>query len=318
MVLLRVGEEVLGDRAVARLLDQARRRDPATEIVTLEAATYESHQLDQLTSPSLFGEPRLVQVPALEQMTDALLADLLAYLPRAEPDVVVLLRHNGGQRGKKLLDAVAASPYPVVTIPAVKSARDKADLLVAEARRAGRRIEPDAVGALVDAMGSDLRELLGALSQLVADTDGPITAAAVHTYYAGRFEATGFTVADAAAAGNVAKAVTALRHAIATGTDPVPIVAALAMKIRQLARVAASGGRNLSPRDLGMAPWQAERARRELAGWSDDALAYAIQAVAKADADVKGGARDQVHAVERAVLAICNARHGRIPRAALA
>lgn len=318
MVLLRVGEEVLGDRAVARLLDQARRRDPATEIVTLEAATYESHQLDQLTSPSLFGEPRLVQVPALEQMADALLADLLAYLPRAEPDVVVLLRHNGGQRGKKLLDAVAASPYPVATIPAVKSARDKADLLVAEARRAGRRIEPDAVGALVDAMGSDLRELLGALSQLVADTDGPITAAAVHTYYAGRFEATGFTVADAAAAGNVARAVTALRHAIATGTDPVPIVAALAMKIRQLARVAASGGRNLSPRDLGMAPWQAERARRELAGWSDDALAYAIQAVAKADADVKGGARDQVHAVERAVLAICNARHGRIPRAALA
>lgn len=63
-----------------------------------------------------------------------------------------------------------------------------------------------------------------------------------------------------------------------------------------------------------MAPWQVDRARRELAGWSDDALAYAIQAVARADAEVKGASRDPVHAVERAVLAICNARHGRIPR----
>lgn len=312
MVLLRVGEEVLGDRAVSRLLSQAREKDPATEVTTVEAAAYQSRQLDQLVSPSLFGEPRVVLVPDLEQMSDALATDLLAYLPVADPDVVVLLRHNGGQRGRKVLEAVEASPYPVVRIEAVRSARDKADLVTAEARRAGRRIDAEAVGALVDAMGSDLRELLAAVSQLVADTQGTITLEAVGTYYAGRFEATGFTVADAAAAGNVAKAVTALRHAVATGTDPVPIVAALALKVRQLARVAASGGRGLSPKDLGMAPWQVERARRELSGWSDDALAYAIEAVAKADADVKGGARDQVHAVERAVLAICNARHGRL------
>ena len=285
IILIRAGEEVLADRAVARVLSLARQKDPTTEVVRLEAATYESHQLDALVSPSLFGEPKLVHVPALEQMSDALLADLLAYASHADPDVVVLLRHNGGQRGKKLLDALAASPYPVVTIEAVKSPKDKAALVTADVRAAGRRIETEAVGALVDALGSDLRELLSAVDQLVADVEG-----------------------------NVAKAVTALRHAIATGTEPVPLVAALAMKIRQLARVAASGGRQMSPRDLGMAPWQVDRARRELAGWSDDALAYAIQAVARADAEVKGASRDPVHAVERAVLAICNARHGRIPR----
>ncbi|ETJ40972.1 DNA polymerase III, delta subunit, partial [human gut metagenome] len=49
---------------------------------------------------------------------------------------------------------------------------------------------------------SDL-ELLSAVDQLVADVEGTITVEAVNTYYA-------------AAAGNVAKAVTALRHAIAT------------------------------------------------------------------------------------------------------
>ena len=309
LVLSRAGEELRADRAGTRLLSQARRKDPSTEISTIEAAAYESHQLDTLVSPSLFGEPKLVLVPALEQMNDALLADLLSYVSAPDPGVVVLLRHNGGQRGRRLLDALAESPYPVVTIGAVKSARDKAALVGSDVRRAGRRMEPEAVGALVDALGSDLRELCSAVDQLVADTRGTITLQAVNTYYAGRFEATGFTVADAAAAGNVAKAITALRHAIATGTEPVPIVAALAMKIRQLARVAAAGGRRgVGPKELGMAPWQVDRARRELSGWSDDALAAAIVAVARADAEVKGESRDPVHAVERAVLTICRAR----------
>lgn len=309
VVLVRAGEELLAERAVNRLLALARQKDPSTEISRIEAATYEPHQLDTLVSPSLFGEPKLVLVPALEQMNDALLTDLLAYVPRADPDVVLLLRHNGGQRGKRLLEAIAASPYPVVTCQAVKYAKDKAALVSADVRRARRRIEPAAVGALVDALGSDLRELCAAVDQLIADTRGTITLAQVNTYYAGRFEATGFTVADAAVVGNVSRAITALRHAVATGTDPVPIVGALAAKIRQLARLAAIGGRrDMNPSDIGMSPWQVKRAREDLAGWSDDALAAAIIAIAQADAEIKGGSRDPVHAAERAVLAVCSAR----------
>lgn len=309
IVLVRGGEAVLADRAVSRLLAQARQVDPTTEVTRVEAAAYEPHQLDALVSPSLFGEPRLVLVPELEQMNDALQADLLAYLPRADPEVSLILRHNGGQRGKKLLDAFKASPYPVVTCDPVRSAKDKAALVTADVRRARRSIEPAAVGALVDALGSDLRELCAAVDQLLADTQGQVTAEQVRTYYAGRIEATGFSVADAAVAGNVSGAITCLRHAVATGTDPVQVVSALAMKIRQLARVAALSGRpGGGGRNLGMAPWQVDRARRELAGWNDDALADAIVAVAKADVAVKGGSRDSVYAVERAVLDICSAR----------
>jgi DNA polymerase-3 subunit delta len=54
-----------------------------------------------------------------------------------------------------------------------------------------------------------------------------------------------------------------------------------------------------------MAPWQADRARKELANWTPDGIARAIQAVAQADAEVKGQGRDPVFAVERAVLVIC-------------
>ncbi len=172
IVLIRAGEEVLADRTVTSLLSQARAKDPTTEVTRLEAATYEPHQLDTLVSPSLFGEPRLVYVPALEQMTDALLADLLAYVEAADPEVSVILRHNGGQRGKRLLDAIRSSPYPTVQCDAIKNAKDKSSLVVADVRRAGRSIAPEAVGALVDALGSDVRELCSAVDQLLADTPG--------------------------------------------------------------------------------------------------------------------------------------------------
>lgn len=70
------------------------------------------------------------------------------------------------------------------------------------------------------------------------------------------------------------------------------------------------GRGGIAAKDLGLAPWQVDRARRELAGWTPEGLATAISAVAQADAEVKGAGRDPVFAVERAVLTIARA-HGR-------
>lgn len=249
-------------------------------------------------------------VRGVEAAADAFLDDALAYVRSPEPDVTLVLRHAGGTRGKRLLDAVAGAGYPVVACEPLKRDGDKAEFLVGEFRRAGRRVDPDAVRALLDAAGSDLGELVAACAQLVADTTGTVTPAAVHRYHGGRVEATGFAVADAAVAGQGAEAIRLLRHALATGVDPVPLVAALAMKLRTLAKVAAARGRGLDPvRDLGLVSWQVDRARRELKGWSPEGLAAAISAVATADAEVKGAARDPEFAVERAVLRVA-AAHG--------
>lgn len=306
VVLIRSGEAVLADRAQAELLRQARRSDPQVEITNLDAATYEAGHLQVVTSPSLFGEARLVLVRELELLNDALLTDLLAYLAAPADDVWVVLRHNGGLRGKKLLDA-AQKQAVVVACEAVKNAKDKAAFVRADVAAAKRKMDPEAVGALVDALGSDLRELAAATSQLLADTapTRPVSLADVQRYYAGRIEATGFSVADAAVAGRRAQALKLLRHALATGTDPVPLVAALAMKVRALAKVSAGPGR--SAKELGMAPWQIDKARRELSAWTQAGLATAIRACAAADAEVKGASRDPVFAVERAVLRICDA-----------
>ncbi|GAA1642264.1 DNA polymerase III subunit delta [Georgenia ruanii] len=311
VVLVRGTEGLLADRAVDRLLDQARAIDANVEVTRLEAAAYEHGQLEMVASPSLFGERRCVVVEGAEAMTDALLDDALVYLRAAPDDVWLVVRHNGGTRGKKLLDAVAAAGYPVVACEQVKRDGDKADFVRADFKRARRRIDADAVQALVEAVGADLRELGAATTQLLADTTGVVTAEVVQRYYGGRVEATGFKVADAAVAGHAGDAVTLLRHAVATGTGPVPLVAALAMKLRTLAKVAATRGRSgVSAGELGLAPWQIDRARKELDGWTPEGLAAAITAVAAADAEVKGQGRDPVFAVERAVLKVA-AAHGR-------
>lgn len=308
VVLVSGAEGLLAERAVGLVLDQARERHGEIEVSELDASGYEPGALEVLASPSLFGEPRVVVVDKVEACNDAFLSDAIGYLERAEDDVVLVLRHGGGVRGKKLLDAVRSGGHPVVVCDVIKKDSDKTAFVTDELRRAGRRADAGGVRALVEAVGSDLRELASAVAQLVADTTGTIGAPVVERYYAGRIEATGFRVADAAIAGDIAGAVSLLRHALATGVDPVPLVAALAAKLRTLAKVAATRGRGgVSAGDLGLAPWQVERAQRDLKRWTPETLAFAISAVAQADAEVKGESRDPQFAIERAVLRVAEA-----------
>lgn len=315
VVLVRGAEPVLADRAVSRLTELAREHaraqgDDDVEHTVVDAVGYEPGQLEMLASPSLFGEHRHIVITGVESAPDALITDGLTYLQSAPDelgDVSLVLRHEKGTRGKKLLDVIAKR-YPVVTCEPIKRDSDKAAFVAAEFRDAGRRATTAAVQALVEAVGSDLRELASAAQQLIADTTGTISPEVVDRYYGGRVEATGFRVADAAIAGEQSAALTLLRHALSTGVDPVPLVAVLAVKVRTLAKVAASRGRGASPGDLGLAPWQIDRARRELRGWSPESLAVAIAAVADADAQVKGEGRDPQYAVERAVLTVAQAR----------
>ena len=155
-----------------------------------------------------------------------------------------------------------------------------------------------------------MRELAAACAQLVADTEGTITDSVVDTYHGGKVEATGFRVADAVVAGQTGDALRLLRHAIGTGVDPVPIVAVIAMQLRQLIKVGAAGrgSSNQLASSLGMAPWQVDKARRSVGHWSPEGLAVAVQAIAAADAEVKGGGKDPVYAVERAILTVTRAR----------
>src|SRR6478609_9726886 len=308
LVLVSGPEEIGAERAIAGIRDYLRAEDPALEVSDIRADDYAPGTLLSLTSPSLFGEPRLVRVSGVEKCSDAFLQEAIGYLEHPQEGATVILRHTGASvRGKKLLDALRGGSGGGIEIacPAIKRDGDRFDFAAGEFRTAKKRIAPPALRSLVSAFSDDLTELAGACQQLIADVPGDITEQIVERYYGGRVETSAFAVADTAIAGRYGEALISLRHALASGADPVPLVAAVAMKLRSMARVAGTreSSAALAAR-LGMKDWQVDRARRDLVGWSESTLGLAIQAAARADAEVKGASRDPVFSLERLVTVI--------------
>lgn len=299
-------EEFLAGRAIRMIRETLKGQDDALEIHEIEASDYSAGTLLNLTSPSLFAEPRLLIIRGLERCSDDLIADGIAYLEHPTADTTVVLRHNGSSvRGKKLVDAIRVSSHATeINCAEIKKDADRVSFVQAEFAHANRKIAPAAVRALLDAFADDIAELASACNQLLMDSSETISESVVDRYYGGRVETNAFKVADAALAGKSGEALSLLRHAIATGADPVPLVAAISMKIRQLAKI--FGNRSASPQSLGMAPWQVDRARKDLVGWTDDGLANAVSAMAIADAAAKGAERDPIYALEKVIHLISN------------
>jgi DNA polymerase-3 subunit delta len=197
---------------------------------------------------------------------------------------------------------------PKITRPAEREA-----FVRNEVRQAGGRTDANAVAALIDAVGSDLRELASAAAQLVADAGGKVDEEAVRRYHRGRADVTGFAVAEKAVAGDRAAALEAMRWATQIGVPHVLVADALADAVRTIARVSAAGRGNPNQMagELGMPPWKIRKAQGQARGWAPAGLADAMAIVARVNAEVKGAAADPTYALERAVLDLATARDKR-------
>ncbi len=225
IVLVSGPEEVCAERAIAGIRDFLRAEDPSLEVTDLRADDYEVGTLLAVTSPSLFGEPRLVRVTGVEKCSDAFLAEAVSYLSFPQDGATVVLRHTGATvRGKKLLDAVRAGDGGGIEIacPAIKRDSERFDFAAGEFSTARKRVAPAALRTLVSAFADDLTELAAACQQLISDVPGDVTEQIVERYYGGRVEISAFAVADTAIAGRYGDALISLRHALASGADPVP------------------------------------------------------------------------------------------------
>lgn len=315
VVLISGPEQFLADRAERSIRAMLRSNETALEIHDVDAASYGKGELFTLASPSLFAEPRLIRVDAVEKASDAFLEDAKHYLSQPAEGTTLILRHAGGQRGKALLDAVRGDAGTSigaleVVCAEIKKDSDRLGFAQAEFRRLEAQIAPTALRALVAAYQGGLGELAGAIEQLVSDVGNRLTEADVERSTEGRVEAGAFKVADAATAGRAAEALVLLRQSLSTGTDKIPMLAALNMKVRAMARVyGARGSSGELASEFGMAPWQVERAQRETRGWTEADLARAIDLAAETELALKGGSKDPEYALERYVLFI--ARRGR-------
>ncbi|HZE66515.1 MAG TPA: DNA polymerase III subunit delta [Sporichthyaceae bacterium] len=304
-------EELLADRAVAGARRMVRAADPEADVHDLAPAAITPGALDELTAPSLFAQRLLVIIRNAHDLPAAVMGEVEALIVDPPEDVSVVLVHSGGAKGKALVEAARKAGAVLIDCPEIRKPADKLTFVNAEFRAAGRRIGADGAKALLDAVGGDLRELAAACAQLIADTDGVVDADTVHRYYAGRADVTSFAVADLAVSGQTVDALVQLRWALSAGVEPVLITAALAMGLRSIAKLGGAP-RGLRPadlaRELGMPPWKIDRVRAQLRGWDGEGIARAMNAVAVADAAVKGGAVSAGYALEKALVGVAEAR----------
>ena len=312
LVLLVGDEELLVDRAISAVAAAARRSDPTVAETQLSGAELDGPELHEMLGPSLFGEARLLVLRAAQDVRTAATAVLGPYLQSPADGSLIVLQHAGGAKGKALLDLARKAKPLEIGCARLTRPDERAEFLRAEVKRCGGRITPDAVAAILDAVGSDLRELAAVAAQLVSDSGGDVGVDIVRAFHRGRAEVSGFAVSDLAVAGRSGPALEALRFALSVGVPHVVIADALAEGVRSVARVASAGrgDQYTLARKLGMPPWKVKRASSQARGWTEGGLREALGVVATLNADVKGAAADPAFALELAVRRIGAARAG--------
>jgi DNA polymerase-3 subunit delta len=307
--LLLGSEAALADRALVRLIAQMKEEN--AEVTSLIAPEVLAGDIVDALAPSLFSERRALVLRDLQDLPVENHVEITRFLADPDPTITVIFIHKGGVKGKALLDQIKKANTQIIACDALKKESEKQEFVRHLFLDVGRKATPGAVTALIGAVGTDLRELTAASSQIASDTVGVIDEAMVDKYHQGRIETTGFDVADAALDGDVSRALLTLRNALDSGTDPVMVTSAIASALRGLAKVSGAnrGSKSFELAGvLGMAPWQIDKARRQLSSWSQAGIAKAVGAIARADAQVKGAAVDPIYALERAVTEIARSR----------
>jgi DNA polymerase III subunit delta len=333
LTLLVGSESFLVTRAISRIIAAARASEPQVEQREVDAlAPSAVGELQSALSPSLFGESAVVVVRGIADAPDAVLSTLLAGTGSLADGLWVVVEHSAG-RSKAAgasLSALRALDPPrgvrEVACGEVKRGRETRDLLVGEARAAGRRLTTDAVDALVLALGSEVSLLVGALEQLMSDSEeDPIDAAVVTGVFSGVGEVSGFQLADSVWDGQGLVGLQRLRWGLASQDISVAgAVGSLAAGLRGMTRVGEAPG-GLPEAEVakraGVPPFKVRTLREAYRGWTARQLADAVVQLADVDAAVKGGLRpgealdpaQKVHALEDFIVrttCLSDERHG--------
>src|SRR5262249_33615845 len=161
-------EELLVERAVARLAaaSAAGQAGAGESPFPARSGVHEvaggalgPGDLASLTAPSLFGGDCLVVIRDAQNARKDVTEALTRLAADPPPGVRLVVTHAGGAKGKALLAGLAGNGARVFEYPRVTRVSDRMDFVREEFRAAGRTVDDGGVRALIDALGSDLREI---------------------------------------------------------------------------------------------------------------------------------------------------------------
>ena len=292
-VLLLWGEDafLLREAALAALGDVR-----ASEV---DAAEWQGGELQDLATPSLFGDPRGLLVTDCRALPKDAMAELAAYLAAPDPQAPLILACTTAERGKPPA-ALLKLVEPVGQARQVKV--DRKDLepwLVQRAKATGLDLTAPAARALVETLGEDAGALAGAVQQLAGAFAGQrVGPAQVREQFRGLGEQKTWDLCDKAFGKDLPGAIRALRSIEEGGDDALMILGGIASRLRDLIRVRALPDR-MPPAQLAKEAglrfdWQARRYQQQARNFSMAELVTIHRRLTEADRELKSGAQADV------------------------
>ena len=299
------GNEFLSQKTVKDCINSALKRFPDAQVVSLDAAHAGKNELMQASSPSLLSDKTILFVDNIQNASESA-GDFLTVLAKQSAeetcDTILICRKAAGIKGKRLFDRLKKAGAAVESVTDLKKAKDRLNFVFQCFENRKRRVNAEAAQLLVSVLGEDIGQLYAMCCQLCFDFDeNPVSLKTVESFMTAYPSVTGFNIADRAMAGDSAGAIAQARTAVKTGTAPVAIIAALAMNLRLSAQAAALHSGALSRSEIKSAPWQLEKAQRNLRGWNSETMSYAVRTLAWADEQNKAGKTDSMTALEYAI-----------------
>ncbi|HEY6567913.1 MAG TPA: DNA polymerase III subunit delta [Actinomycetota bacterium] len=268
----------------------------ATEV---DAAEWEGSELQDLATPSLFGEPRALLVTDARSLTKDTLAALTTYLEAPDPDATLIICCQVAERGKvpaalgKLVKNVG------VTTSVAIQRKELEPWVAGRAKGLGLDMGVPGARALVEILGEEPGQLVAALQQLASAFPGQkITPQLVAKQFRGLGEQKAWDLCDKAFSKDLPGAIRSLRSIEEGGDDALKTLGAIASRLRDLIKVRALPERT-PPAQAAKAAglrfeWQGRRYQQQARNFSMARLLVLHERVTEADRALKSGATGDI------------------------
>ncbi len=305
-VVISGSEPFLVTRALDERLAQVRKERQDVEILTYDASELVDHPFTTLIGGSLFNPSTALVIDNVANAPADQLEQIQAQAISTDADLSLTLIHRGGQKGRAFFAELKKKKVKFIQATPIKDWK-LAAFVLDEARRMGARIEQPAVQILIDAIGNDLTGLYAALRQLKDDAVSErIDANYVSQYFSGRADINQFAIAEAVLLGQSYVAMEKLAWGLRSQLAPVMVISALAHALRSIVSYRSAAAMLREDEKIadkiGIPVWKVKKIRQQAQMWTSPALAYAICALAQADAGVKGESVDAHYVCEKLII----------------
>jgi len=261
----------------------------------VDAAGWQGGELQDLATPSLFGESRALLITDARSLTKDATVELAAYLAGPDPDAQLVLCCRVAERGK-VPAALDKLVKPVGDVVHVEIKRKELEpWLTRRAATLDLDLSMPAARALVETLGDDPGLLVAAMHQLTAAFPGQrVTPVMVGQQFRGLGEQKVWDLCDRAFSRDLPGAIRSWRSIEEGGDDPLKVLGGVSSRLRDLIRVRALPDR-MPPAQLAKAAglrfdWQARRYQQQAGHFSMAQLLRLHERITEADRALKSGA----------------------------